>query len=316
MTSAAGELRVVVLGSAAGGGVPQWNCNCDVCRRARRSGGQVSSRSQSSIAVSVDGRDWCVVNCSPDIRQQITSTPLLHPAADAGPRHSPIRAVVLTNADVDHVAGLLTLREKQAFDLYGTSAVLDVIARNSIFEVLDSELVARRPMIAGTPFEPLPGLVVEAFRVPGKVALYLERQAIAGAGKLDTAAETDHTVGLRISRRGGTAYFHYIPGCAAVTADVAARLRGSPLAFFDGTVWRDDEMQAHGLGAKTGRRMGHMSMSGEAGSIAAFVGLDIGRRIFVHINNSNPVLIEGSRERLAAEAAGWEIAYDGMQVEL
>lgn len=273
-------------------------------------------RTQSSIAVSIDGRDWCIVNCSPDVRAQILANPPLHPAAGSGPRHSPIKAVVLTNADVDHVAGLLTLREKQPFDLYGTGAVLGVIERNPIFEVLDDQLVTRRPFRVGEPFEPLAGLAIEAYRVPGKVALYLERQAMSGSGELETAAESDHTVGLGISRSDGSAAFHYIPGCAAMTPALARRLSGSDLVFFDGTVWRDDEMAAHGLGAKTGGRMGHMHMFGETGTLTAFAGLDVRRKIFVHINNSNPVLVEGSCERAAAEAAGWEIACDGMEVVL
>ncbi len=316
MPPATGHVRIIVLGSAAGGGVPQWNCNCDVCRQAWRAAGAVRARAQSSIAVSADGHDWCIVNCSPDVRAQILANPPLHPAADRGPRHSPIKAVVLTNADVDHIAGLLTLREKQPFDVYGTEAVLGVIDRNPIFEVLDEQLVARHPFRVGEPFEPLADLRIEAYRVPGKVALYLEKEAMAGSGQLETAAETDHTVGLRISRSDGSASFHYIPGCAAMTPELAGRLRGSAAVFFDGTVWRDDEMAAHGLGPKTGQRMGHMHMSGETGAMAAFADLDVRRKIFVHINNSNPALIEGSRERAAAEAAGWEIACDGMEVVL
>jgi len=313
MPPATGHLRIIVLGSAAGGGVPQWNCNCDVCRQAWQAAGAVKTRTQSSIAVSANGHDWCVVNCSPDIRTQILANPPLHPAAGGGPRHSPIKAVVLTNADVDHVAGLLTLREKQPFVVHGTKAVLGVIERNPIFEVLDEQLVARRPFCVGEPFAPLAGLTIEAYRVPGKVALYL---AMADSGQLETAAETDHTVGLRVSRADGSASFHYIPGCAAITPELAGRLCGSDLVFFDGTVWRDDEMSAHGLGAKSGQRMGHMHMAGGTGTIAAFAGLDVRRKVFVHVNNSNPALIEGSRERAAAEAAGWEIAYDGMEVVL
>ncbi len=316
MDPATGQLRIVVLGSAAGGGVPQWNCNCDVCRKARQSGDAVLPRTQSSIAVTGNGRDWCVVNASPDIRAQIMTTPQLHPDPAAGPRHSPIGAVVLTNADVDHVAGLLTLREKQAFDLYGTPAVLGVIARNPIFEVLDEALVRRRGLAVGEPAEPVPGVVIEAFRVPGKVALYLEKEAMAGSGRIETAAETDHTVALRISSREGSAFFHYIPGCAAMTPGIADEVRASPLVLFDGTVWRDEEMLAHGLGAKTGSRMGHMSMGGEAGSIAAFSDLAVKRKIFVHVNNSNPALIAGSPERAAAEEAGWEVAHDGLEVIL
>jgi pyrroloquinoline quinone biosynthesis protein B len=265
--------------------------------------------------VTANGSDWCLINCSPDLRSQIIATPPLHPRGNRRLRDSPVRAVVLTNADVDHVAGLLTLREGEAFDLYATEAVLEVIAANPIFAVLDPALVRRRPMRVGEPVGPVPGVTIEPYRVPGKVALYLEKDALR-AGDLDTSAESDHTVGLHIRGRRATARFHYVPGCAAMTPALARRLDRSPLVLFDGTAWSDDELVSHGLGAKTARRMGHMSMDGEAGSIAAFSGLAVGRKIFIHINNSNPVLIEDSRERALAEGAGWEIAHDGMEVVL
>lgn len=308
-------MRIIVLGSAAGGGVPQWNCACEVCRHAWRANGKVRPRTQSSIAVTANGDDWVIVNCSPDLRGQIIATPALHPGSNGRLRHSPVRAVVLTNADVDHVAGLLTLRESQPFDLYATEAVLQVLATNAIFEVLDPALVRRRPMRVGETVEPVPGVTIEPYRVPGKVALYLEGAALRTGG-LDTAAESDHTVGLDVRSRDPAARFHYVPGCAAMTPALALHLDRSPLVLFDGTAWSDDEMVSHGLGAKTARRMGHMSMDGEAGSIAAFSRLAVGRKIFIHINNSNPVLIEDSRERALAERAGWEIAHDGMEVVL
>ena len=171
-------LRIVVLGSGAGGGVPQWNCNCDVCVKARANDGTVRPRSQSSIAVSADGENWCVLNCSPDIRQQISDNSILWPKPGQH-RHTPISSVVVTNADVDHIAGLLILREKQAFDLYGTSAVLDVLAENPIFNVLDGDFVNRRPIVRGQMVNVAPGLSVEPFLVPGKVALFNEGRMMA-----------------------------------------------------------------------------------------------------------------------------------------
>lgn len=308
-------LKITVLGSGAGGGVPQWNCNCQVCRLARAGTGEVIPRHQSSIAVSVDGERWCVFNCSPDIRQQITDTEALWPHT-AHDRHTPIESVVLTNADVDHLSGLLILREKQAYNVFATPAVLDVMAENPIFNVLDAEFVTRNSLASGTVTEVGEGLIVEPFLVPGKVALFNEERMLAEADDLRIGEETEHTIGLRIfGMREGKEFF-YIPGCAMMTAEIAERLTNARLVLFDGTVWVDDEMVAGKLGAKTGARMGHMSMSGDRGSMAAFKDLDIQRKIFIHINNSNRVLIEGSPERLEANAAGWEIAYDGMSIEL
>jgi pyrroloquinoline quinone biosynthesis protein B len=249
------------------------------------------------------------------MRQQITQTPALHP--QNGRRHSPIAGVVLTNADVDHVAGLLTLRESQPLSLYATERVLGVLAANSVFNVLNPEFVKRRPVSLGATIELLlpdgrpSGLAAEIFAVPGKVALYLEDES-AGPG-LGSIAED--TVGVRIAVPGEGREFFYIPGCAACPPELAARLTGAALLFFDGTTWIDDEMQATGVGRKTGRRMGHMCMSGPEGSIAALSPLDIRRKIFIHINNTNPVHLSAGQERAEAEAAGWEIGYDGMEVE-
>lgn len=309
-----GSLNIVILGAGAGGGVPQWNCNCDVCIRARSGGGGVGTRTQSSIAVSADGSNWCIFNCSPDIRQQIFDTPRLHPRSGFGRRDTPISSIVLTNGDVDHIAGLLVLREKQAFELFATPAIHSVLEANPIFNVLDPEFVTRSLLPLGKEIEVAPGLRVEAFSVPGKVALFMEDTARGADGELAIGAETEDTIGLRISGAATRESFFYIPGCAAMTVALKERLRGAPLVMFDGTVWENDEMLTHGVGKKTGARMGHMSMSGEAGSLAAFGGLDVGRKIYVHLNNTNPVLIDGSAERKAVEAAGWDVAHDGMEI--
>jgi len=308
-------LKIIVLGAAAGGGFPQWNCNCDVCLAARAGTDGAAMATQSSLAVSADGETWFLLNASPDIRQQINQTPALHPRN--GRRHSPIAGVVLTNADVDHVAGLLSLRESQPLSLYATERVLGVLAANSVFNVLNPEFVKRRTVSLGATTELLrpdgrpSGLAAEIFAVPGKVALYLEDES---AGP-NFGSVAEDTVGIRISVPAEGREFFYIPGCAACPPDLAARLAGAALLFFDGTTWIDDEMQATGVGHKTGRRMGHMCMSGPAGSIAVLAPLDIGRKIYIHINNTNPVHLRDGPERGEAEAAGWEIAYDGMEVE-
>ena len=299
-------LRILVLGSAAGGGFPQWNCRCPVCGLAWAGDRRVAPRTQSSLAVSADGERWLLLNASPDLRQQILATPDLQPRK-AG-RHSPIAAVILSNGDVDHIAGLLTLREGQPFSIYATEAVLKGHEENPIFRVLDPALVPRTPSALDAPIQTSLGLEVTAFAVPGKVPLYQED------AKVRVGDETDTTVGLRIA--GAGAHFFYIPGCASVTPALLARLDGAPLLFFDGTTYTDDEMMRLGLSQKTARRMGHVAMSGSDGSLGAFEGAKIGRKIYVHINNTNPVLVEGSAERRAVEAAGWEVAFDGMEIVL
>jgi pyrroloquinoline quinone biosynthesis protein B len=299
-------MRVVVLGSAAGGGLPQWNCRCPNCTLARSEPERVRPRTQSSIAVSADGDDWLLINASPDIRQQLFDNEVMHPRE--GLRHSPIRAVLLTNGDVDHVAGLLTLREGQPYTLYATSGILESVNANRVFDVMAEGIVARRTIGLDAPFEPLPGLRVTLFAVPGKVPLWLEGEQV------EIGAETETTVGAMIEAGGRR--LAYVPGCALVNDDVRRRLAGVDALLFDGTVLYDDDMIRAGVGTKTGWRMGHVPMRGDKGSIDALAGVEIGRRVFVHINNTNPVLVEGSPERAEVEAAGWTVAHDGLSLDL
>jgi pyrroloquinoline quinone biosynthesis protein B len=308
-------LRVVVLGAAAGGGVPQWNCGCEVCRAARGDQPELQS-TQASIAFSADGAHWFLVNASPDLRQQLTATPQLHPKHDAL-RHTPIAGVILTNGEIDAVAGLLSMREGSPFAIYAHAKVLAILKSNSIFNVLGETNVKRVPVDIDRAFEPaLPdgtpsGIEVEAFTVPGKGAWYLEGKAHPGGE--DGAGDT---LGLRIRDKATGKHFYFIAACAHVTPELKARLNGAPLVFFDGTVWRDDELIAAGLGAKTGQGMGHISMSGNEGAIASLADLAIDRKIFLHINNSNPALLQGSKERKLAEGAGWQIGADGTEIVL
>jgi pyrroloquinoline quinone biosynthesis protein B len=303
-------MLIKVLGSSAGGGLPQINCNCRNCADARRGSPALRARTQSSLAVSRDGQDWTLLNASPDLRQQIAATSQLWPRPQAGARGSPITAVVLTSADVDHIAGLLNLREGVAFMLYASASVLAALRANPIYNVLDPGHVVQATLPLGSVLATPGGLSVEAFPVPGKVALYLENLPEA------VGSRAGDTIGLKVFDLSTGAAFFYIPGCAAVDADLAARLRGAPLVLFDGTLYTDDEMIVQGLSPKTGQRMGHMAMAGPQGSIAAFKALHVERRIFVHINNSNPALREGSAERAEVERAGWEIAWDGMEIQL
>ena len=312
-------MRLKVLGSAAGGGFPQWNCNFQLSRAARRGAEGVKTRTQSSLAACADGTHWVIFNASPDIRQQIAATPELQPGEDAPLRSTPIAAVVLTNADVDHIAGLLSLRERQAFVIYATRRVMDVLDQNSIFNVLDRTLVQRRKLELGVPTPILDwqnrptGLAVEAFPVPGKVALFLEDEAQADSG---FGTRVGDTVGVRIASDDDRKAAFYIPGCAAIDNDLKVRLHRAPCLLFDGTVYTDDEMLISGVGTKTGQRMGHMHISGPDGSAAALAGIEVGRRIYVHINNTNRILDEHSPEADGVRRDGWEIAYDGMEIVL
>lgn len=304
-------MKSFVLGAAAGGAFPQWNSNAAACNRARRGDPAAPARTQASIAVSADGAHWFLLNASPDIRQQIEASPALQPGQ--GLRSSPIAGVVLTGGDVDAIAGLLTLRERQGFTVYATAKVQAVLKSNPIFNVLADGVVLResvaldKPIALRLPSGADSGLVAELFAVPGKVPLYLEEK-----NGTPPIVLGEDTVGVCI--RDASTQMFFIPGCAAMTPDLARRLRGAALVLFDGTLYRDDEMIRAGLGAKTGRRMGHMSLSGPEGTFAAFAELGVQRKVFIHINNSNPVLLADSPEHADAVARGWTVAHDGMEL--
>ncbi|MGO2957915.1 MAG: pyrroloquinoline quinone biosynthesis protein PqqB [Acetobacter sp.] len=302
-------LDIIVLGAAAGGGFPQWNSNAPGCNRARAQDPTAPARTQASLAVSGDGTHWYVLNASPDLRTQINQTPALHPKT--GLRSTPISGVVLTSGEIDTITGLLTMREKQAFDLYAAAPVLAQLDANPIFEALDRTLVPRHSMALEQPLTLTPaGFTITPFAVPGKVPLYAEQGANPAEVKTD-----GEFIGLDIS--DGTRHAFFIPGCAMMTDALSKRLDGADLVFFDGTLWTDDEMVRAGLGAKTGKRMGHMSIADEPdGTRAAFTPLTIGRKILIHINNSNPILLADSPERRNIEQAGWDVAFDGMRVTL
>jgi pyrroloquinoline quinone biosynthesis protein B len=299
-----GRLTAIVLGAAAGGGFPQWNCRCEVCRLAWSGDPRVKSRTQASLAVSADGENWILLNASPDLRAQILATPALRPLGQS--RGSPIAAVVLTGAEVDQIAGLLTLRERQGFTVLATADTVAAIAANPIFTAL-AGMVTRKSIARDAAFCLPGGIDAELFAVPGKVALYLEGKTPA------LAAESGANVGVELVYN--SARLCYVPGAAAITPALRERLARADVVFFDGTLFADDEMIATGTGDKTGRRMGHMPLDGRDGTLIALAGLG-GRRILTHINNTNPILIEGSAERRKVEAAGFEIAEDGMEVAL
>ena len=298
-------MTAIVLGAAAGGGFPQWNCNCEVCRLAWAGDPRVRARTQASIAVSANGERWVLLNASPDLRAQIQATAALHPRERL--RGSPLEAVVLTGAEIDQTAGLLSLRERTPFTLMATAATLAAVADNPMFGALPSDVVWRRAITPGQHFRLDNDLAAELFMVPGKLPLYLE------GDDPDTAGETAANVGVELT--DGKSHLAYVPGAAAVTPALRERLKRADVILFDGTLFTDDEMIRSGTGAKAGRRMGHLPIDGPDGSLAALEGLSA-RRIFVHINNTNPILVDGSPERARVEAAGWEVAWDGMQIVL
>lgn len=276
-----------------------------MCRLAWAGDKRVKARTQASLAVSADGEQWVLLNATPDLRTQLLATPVLQP--QSGVRGSPIAAVVLTGAEVDQVAGLLALREREAFSVFATAETMAALSANPIFGVLAPGVVRRTVVARDAPFALPGGLRAELFAVPGKVALYLEGEDPA------LAAETDANVGVEIIC--GPRRLAYVPGAAAVTTALRARLARADVILFDATLFRDDEMIKSGTGDKTGRRMGHMPLDGADGTLAALAGLG-SRRILTHINNTNPILIEDSPERRKVQAAGFEIAEDGMEIAL
>ena len=305
-------MRIRVLGSAAGGGFPQWNCGCPNCRGVREGTVAATARTQESVAISADGERWVLLNASPEIRQQIESFPGLHPRA---PRHSPIAAIVLTNGDLDHTLGLLSLRESHPLVVYATVSVRHgFTAGNVLYRTLQRfpDQVTWRPLALGQPVAladregRATGLTVEVLAVPGKPPVHLETLL---------PSTPEDNVGLRIVEESTGRRLAYFPAAGRVTPQVLVALNFADCIFFDGTFWSSDELPAGGLGVKRAEDMAHQPVGGEDGSLAALRGLS-GRRIFIHVNNTNPMLREGSAERKAVEAAGWEIAHDGLEVTL
>jgi pyrroloquinoline quinone biosynthesis protein B len=298
-----GRLTAIVLGSAAGGAFPQWNCRCPVCELAWRGDPRVRSRTQASIAVSSGDGRWTLLNASPDLGQQIRATPQLHPKS--GMRGSPIDAVALTGGEIDQITGLLSLRESTRFTLYATPSSHAAVAANAMFSAMGA--MTRRAVNPGERFTLAGNIEASMFMVPGKLPLYLEGDAP------EIGAETAANVGIELAQEGKRLVF--VPGAAAVSPSMRERFARADVIFFDGTLFTDDEMQRSHTGVKTGRRMGHMPIDGGGGALQALDGVNA-RRIFVHINNTNPILVDGSPERAKVEAAGWHVAYDGMEIVL
>jgi len=307
-------MLIRVLGSAAGGGFPQWNCGCANCRGVRERTIRAGARTQECVAVRADGSDgWVLLNCSPEIRAQIESAPALHPRA---PRHSPIAAILLTNGDLDHCLGLLSLRESHRLIVYATEAVERGFTRgNVLYRTLERfpGQVTWRILKLGREDEIVDvegratGLTAEAVAVPGKAPVHLEGQR---------PADPEDSVGFRI-REGRTGrILAYLSGVGSVNHAVRQAMAEAHAVFFDGTFWSSDELPAGGLGTKRAEDMAHLPVGGPTGSLAQLADAQPARRIYIHINNTNPMLREDSPERAAVSAAGWEVAWDGMEVRL
>jgi pyrroloquinoline quinone biosynthesis protein B len=302
-------VQLRVLGSAAGGGFPQWNCGCANCAGLRAGTLQARARTQESVAISADGEHWFLLNASPEIRAQLESYLPLWPRAK---RHSPVSGVVLTNGDLDHTLGLLSLRESHPITVYATGAVREGFTRgNSLYATLERfpEQVRWRELELGreTPLgDSAPGLSVTALAIPGKLPIHLERAR---------APSPQDNVGLRIrdARSGGV--LAYLPAVAGPSREVSAAVNGADCVFFDGTFWSSDELVAAGLGTRRAEDMAHWPVGGDEGSLAWLAKLP-GRRILIHVNNTNPLLREDGRERAAAAAAGVEVAHDGLELRL
>ncbi|MFI5613443.1 pyrroloquinoline quinone biosynthesis protein PqqB [Amycolatopsis sp. NPDC051903] len=291
-----------VLGSAAGGGSPQWNCGCPVCTAVRS--GEGVARTQSSVAVSADRRTWYLINASPDVRTQIEAFPGLHPH---GGRTSPLAGVLLTDAELDHTLGLLLLREARALRLYSTPAVHKTLCDGTgVLRTLERYCPVEWTAVVGGTDVPLgEGLSCRAFAVP------TTKRARFGSG-----ADDGRVVGYRLTDERSGGKLGYLPGVQALTPAVREQIEGCACLLIDGTCWSDDELVRLGLAGKTSREMGHQPVGGPDGTLAQLPSLNARRVIFVHLNNTNPILLDDSPERRAVVEAGAEVAVDGLEVEV
>lgn len=308
-------MLIEILGSAAGGGFPQWNCACANCAALRSGTFAGKARTQTQVAISGDGISWFLLNASPDLRLQIESTPALHPKH--GTRSSPIAGVILTGADLDQIAGLLSLRELQPFRIYSTRSLRQILKDdNSAFAMLN-----RIPQqVEWTVVEPEEafaltgidghdaGLHCEVFSIGTRYPFYVNAER-------GGYAEEEASLGLTITSKNGRKLV-YLPAICDVNQALLERMESADLLLFDGTFWTDDELiRVQGSGS-TARQMGHLPVSPEDGSLEKLAGLRKPRKVFIHVNNTNPMLNESGAEYRAVRAAGWEIAEDGWRIIL
>jgi pyrroloquinoline quinone biosynthesis protein B len=293
-----------VLGSAAGGGFPQWNCTCPPCRAVRTGSRPAVARSQSSIAVSADRQQWFLFNASPDIQSQIESFPDLHP--DDG-RVIRLQAVLLTDAELDHTLGLLLMREGRGLEVHATESVHETLTTGTgVLKTLEAYCPVKwQPVLPGADVRLGNGLSYCAFDVPTD-----KRMRFAGA------ATHGRVVGYRVSDTRSGRSLVYLPCVQHLTPDVLDELADCSGLLVDGTCWRDDEMPSLGLAGKTSRDMGHVPIDGPGGSLELLSPLPIDRKVYIHINNTNPILLEDSRERRLLDRLGMEVAADGLELDI
>jgi pyrroloquinoline quinone biosynthesis protein B len=300
-------MQIHLLGTAAGGGVPQWNCNCAVCREARAGTGRVRPRTQSSVAISVDGRSWYLLNASPDIRSQIESFGPLQPSAGKG-RNSPIEGVLLTNGDLDHTLGLMLLREGEKLRVHATPNVRRALTEGISFQpALESFCGSEwiEPSSTPTPLlrregSPI-GLTYQAIALPGKPPRFMKTKTMEG-----------NVVGYHITDTRTRGRLLFLPDVGQLNDTVLQWLPKCDALLFDGTFWSETEMRDQGLGNLTAADMGHAPISGASGSLKVLAELSVRHKIYTHINNTNPILIDDSPEAEAVQAAGCTVGRDGM----
>ena len=303
-------MRVRILGSAAGGGLPQWNCRCPNCSGVRAGSAEVSARTQSSLAITADGARWFLFNVSPDIRQQIQDAPELTPGGGGG-RATAIAGCLLTDAELDHMSGLLLIREGCAFPVVSTTLVRQWLTDHFPVAPVLSHF-AERPWFDLPLDEPteLPasgggasGLSVRAFEVGRDVPRFVPGMQAADA--------VGSVIGLRITDTARGTHAVYAPGLPGVNDALRAAVDGADAVLMDGTFWSDDEPRTTGITDITAREMGHLPVSGAGGSLEWLGGLPVRHRVYVHINNTNPMLNAASPERRRVDAAGVRVGADG-----
>jgi pyrroloquinoline quinone biosynthesis protein B len=303
-------LKICVLGSGAGGGFPQWNCRCPQCAKVREGHDHLIARTQSSIAVSEDGRSWVLLNASPDIRQQLQSNPQFHP--QTGLRHSPIKAVMLVDAHIDHTTGLLLLREGERLPLYCTRAVHDDLTTSY-------PIITMLSHFCGVDYHPLENFG-EVFQIDG--FKHLEFQVFALSGKAppysthrENPREGDNIAVLIRDKQSGKSVF-YAPGLADCSPTLTQVMQESDVVMVDGTFWLDDEMVTAHLSTKYSQDMGHMPLMGEVAIVPLLETLEKPRKILIHINNTNPILDMSSGPYRLLREKNIEVSYDGMEINL